>query len=176
MLYTIENDALRVAVESMGAQLKNVSAGGREYLWQGSPAIWNGRAPNLFPYVGRLTGDAYTLEGRTYHMPHHGFAKLTDFALGERRSDAVTLTMSDTEETRAMWPYAFSFSVTFALAGPPWPSPTGWRTGTDGSCASAWGPTLASTYLWRRERRLPTTALPSLSPAGPTGWSCPPPI
>lgn len=117
MLYTIENDALRVAVESMGAQLKSVSAGGRGYLWQGDPAIWNGRAPNLFPYVGRLTGDAYTLEGRTYHMPHHGFAKLTDFALGERRSDAVTLTMSDTEETRAMWPYAFSFSVTFALAG-----------------------------------------------------------
>lgn len=118
MLYTIQNGVMRVAIDSMGAQLMNITADdGTEYLWQGDPAIWQGRAPNLFPYVGRLTGDTYTLGGKEYQMTHHGFAKLSDFSVTEQREDAVTLAITDTPETRSMWPYAFSYSVSFSLSG-----------------------------------------------------------
>ena len=39
------------------------AADGTEYLWNGDPAYWTGRAPNLFPYVGRLTNDRYAYGG-----------------------------------------------------------------------------------------------------------------
>ena len=58
MLHTIENDFLRVSVDDTGAQLMAITAAdGTEYLWNGDSAYWGGRAPNLFPYVGRLTND-----------------------------------------------------------------------------------------------------------------------
>ena len=64
MLYTIHNDALTVTIDGLGAQLMSITAAdGTEYLWNGDPAYWAGRAPNLFPYVGRLTNDRYTYGG-----------------------------------------------------------------------------------------------------------------
>ena len=36
-------------------------------MWNGDPAYWKGRAPNLFPYVGRLTNDCYTYGGPVLH-------------------------------------------------------------------------------------------------------------
>ena len=46
MLYTIHNDALTVAIDGLGAQLMSITAAdGTEYLWNGDPAYWAGRAP-----------------------------------------------------------------------------------------------------------------------------------
>ena len=56
MLYTIQNSQMRVTIDSLGAQLMSITAAdGTEYLWGGDEAYWRNRAPNLFPYVGRLT-------------------------------------------------------------------------------------------------------------------------
>ena len=56
MLYTIKNEALKVVIDNHGAELHSIQTlDGTEYLWQGDPAVWNGQAPNLFPYVARLT-------------------------------------------------------------------------------------------------------------------------
>ncbi|MBE6766508.1 MAG: aldose 1-epimerase family protein, partial [Ruminococcaceae bacterium] len=55
MLITIKNDKIEVAIDTMGAQLMSIKSDGCEYLWQGDPAYWSNRAPNLFPYIARLT-------------------------------------------------------------------------------------------------------------------------
>lgn len=48
-----------------GAQLLSIRASdGTECLWQGDPAYWSDRAPNLFPYVARLTEGKYYLDGQ----------------------------------------------------------------------------------------------------------------
>ena len=62
MIYAIENEFLRVVAETHGADLCSIydQRAGRENLWQGDPAVWNGRSPLLFPIVGRLKEDAYT--------------------------------------------------------------------------------------------------------------------
>ncbi|MBR1677049.1 MAG: aldose 1-epimerase family protein, partial [Clostridia bacterium] len=62
MIYTIENDYLKVDVETLGAQLKSIfsKVEKTEYLWQGNPDYWAGRAYNLFPIVGRLFENKYT--------------------------------------------------------------------------------------------------------------------
>ena len=73
MLYTIKNEALKVVIDNHGAELHSIQTlDGTEYLWQGDPAVWNGQAPNLFPYVARLTDQKYTFEGKEYSMRFTG--------------------------------------------------------------------------------------------------------
>lgn len=118
MLHTIQNSAMSVTVDELGAQLMRITAAdGTEYLWSGDPAYWRNRAPNLFPYVGRLTGDRYTLDGQSYEMSRHGFANRLTFTVEEKTADRVTLSAADSPETRAAYPFAFSFAITYALEG-----------------------------------------------------------
>lgn len=66
----IQDQFLRAEAETRGAQLLFIrSSDGTEYLWQGDLAYWSDRAPNLFPYVARLTDGKYYLDGRLWHMP-----------------------------------------------------------------------------------------------------------
>ncbi len=116
MLHTIQNAAMAVTVDSLGAQLMSITAaGGVEYMWNGDPAYWKGRAPNLFPYVGRLTNDCYTYGGKEYPMTRHGFAKLTEFSVLDSGAENLALRISDTEESRKIYPFSFHFDISYVL-------------------------------------------------------------
>ena len=118
MLYTIQNSQLCVTIDSLGAQLMSITAAdGTEYLWGGDEAYWRNRAPNLFPYVGRLTEGRCTYGGKSYEMTRHGFANRTQFSALESGADHITLHMEDSGETRAVYPFAFAFDLVYALSG-----------------------------------------------------------
>jgi galactose mutarotase-like enzyme len=118
MLYTIHNSDMTVTIDGLGAQLQSITAaGGTEYLWSGDPAYWSSRAPILFPYVGRLTDDTYTCDGRAYQMTRHGFARRTEFSVLTQGKDHITLYMEDSEESRKLYPFAFRFDVSYVLEG-----------------------------------------------------------
>ena len=56
MNYKISNSILTVKISSRGGELRSMcDSDGQEYIWQGDKEIWEDRAPNLFPYIGRLT-------------------------------------------------------------------------------------------------------------------------
>ena len=115
-LQTISNEYLTVRINPMGAQLWSIQdTEGTEYLWQGDPAYWADRAINLFPYIARMTEKSYTLDGRTYHMDIHGFAKDTFFEVASQETDSITFKISDTPDTLKQYPYAFDFYITYAL-------------------------------------------------------------
>lgn len=117
-MQTIRNHAMTVTVDELGAQLMSITADdGTEYLWNGDPAYWTGRAPILFPYVGRLTNDRYTYDGKEYEMTRHGFAKRSEFTVLTAGKDHVTLHIEDTEESRKIYPFAFHFDVSYVLEG-----------------------------------------------------------
>ena len=117
MLYTIHNRDMTVTIDGL-AQLQSITAaGGTEYLWSGDPAYWSSRAPILFPYVGRLTDDTYTCDGRAYQMTRHGFARRTEFSVLTQGKDHITLYMEDSEESRKLYPFAFRFDVSYVLEG-----------------------------------------------------------
>ena len=119
MQHTIRSGKLSVTVDELGAQLMAVTAGdGTEYLWSGDAAYWRNRAPNLFPYVGRLTRDSYAYGGRTYPMTRHGFANRSLFTPTDQGPDRITLRMTDSAETYASYPWAFAFDVVYQLEGP----------------------------------------------------------
>ena len=118
MIYTIQNELLTVQVEDLGAQLASIrTPDGREYLWQGNPDIWARRAPLLFPFIARLRGESYDLEGESYSIPIHGFAKNQVFSVAEQGPDHISFQTADTPETRALYPFSFSLTVTYALEG-----------------------------------------------------------
>ena len=116
-LITISNDRLTVTLDGCGAVLHSIRKDGAEYLWQGDRKYWARRDANLFPYVGRLTEGQYLLEGKTYPMTIHGFCIGRDFAVTGKSPDSVRFTLTDSEETRAMYPYHFAFHVCYRLEG-----------------------------------------------------------
>ena len=64
MLYTIENEQIRVEISDRGAEIMSIvgKKSGHEYLWQGDAKYWASRATVLFPICGRLTEGKYTYE------------------------------------------------------------------------------------------------------------------
>jgi galactose mutarotase-like enzyme len=117
MIYQIKNEQLTVKIAGLGAELVSVQKNGTEYLWQGDAAFWKNQAINIFPYVARLTEGKYTLEGKTYEMMIHGFAKATEFTANQMAEDHVVFAIEDTPETRAVYPYAFRFAIDYRLEG-----------------------------------------------------------
>lgn len=116
MIYTISNEIMDVAIESLGAELWSIKdKEGTEYLWQGNPEYWKDRAVTIFPYVGRLPEKKYTLKGQEYPMSIHGFAAASEFQVVEQVSDKIVFLLKDSEATREEYPYGFSFYITFAL-------------------------------------------------------------
>ena len=117
MEYVLKNGTLTATVESYGAELRSVVKDGVEYLWQGDPAYWAGRAPVLFPICGRLVEGKYTYEGKTYEMTLHGFAKRTEFTVASHTDEEIVFTLSQTEATLAEYPFPFTLTVTYTLVG-----------------------------------------------------------
>ena len=118
MLYTIKNEALKVVIDNHGAELYSIQTlDGTEYLWQGDPAVWNGQAPNLFPYVARLTDQKYTFEGKEYSMKIHGFINAVDLYVETEERDRITFRYDSGEETLTQYPFPFIYRITYLLDG-----------------------------------------------------------
>ena len=118
MIVTLNNEFFTVKIEDVGAQLASiVSKDGIQYLWQGNPEIWPWRAPLLFPLVGRLKDCQYTLEDETYTIGTHGFCRDAQFTAEQHSETSVSFHLSDSEETRKVYPFSFAFTVTYTLEG-----------------------------------------------------------
>ncbi|QKD03891.1 aldose 1-epimerase family protein [Mesorhizobium loti] len=113
---TLHGDGISAVIVGQGAELVSLQdAQGFEYLWQAGPE-WRRHSPVLFPIVGRLKGDQLRHRGKTYPMTQHGFARDKPFAWAERGPRSCTLVLTDDADTRAHYPCAFRFAVTYTLS------------------------------------------------------------
>jgi galactose mutarotase-like enzyme len=79
-----------------------------------------GGIPVLFPIAGKLPGGHYEVNGRTYAMKQHGFARdLPWTVIDESTADgaSVTLALEATEATREVYPFQFAVRFTYRLRG-----------------------------------------------------------
>lgn len=114
----ISSDALSATINPFGAELSSLKdRHGRELMTDADPAYWSGRAPLLFPIVGRLMEDRYRLDGAEYPLPQHGFARRQMFELVEQAADRALFRLTDSDETRAVYPFAFALDAAFTLSG-----------------------------------------------------------
>ena len=114
----IRSSDLTVRIDRLGAELRSMRDGqGREVMTDADPRWWTGHAPLLFPFVGRSRCDAYRMNGRTYSMPQHGFARRADFALEDHAPDRLLLRLEADATTRAVYPFDFRLDMNFTLEG-----------------------------------------------------------
>lgn len=118
-LSVISNGELTATINPLGAELWSLlDSEGRELLTDADPRWWTGRAPILFPFVGRCRDDVYRLNGTEYPMPQHGFARRRQFALVEHSKTKAVFRLGAHAETRAIYPFVFSLEISFNLDGP----------------------------------------------------------
>lgn len=119
MIYSIENEQLKIDVNSYGAQLFSVYSkkSNTEYLWQGDPAFWKDRAHNLFPFIGRMYEGVFHYNGKEYPSRAHGLARYFEFALESKTDNSLVFLLKDNEDTHKEYPFAFEYRVTFILNG-----------------------------------------------------------
>ncbi len=112
----LKSRLLSAEISPLGAELVRLADGeGRELLWNGDPAFWTGRAPLLFPIVGRLPGDQLVHKGVAYPMSQHGFARRREFVRTAASASAASFTLQADEETRKQYPFDFALAVTYTL-------------------------------------------------------------
>ena len=112
----LKNDKITGSRSAHGAELlSRKSAEGREYLWHGDEKYWASRAPLLFPIVCGLWNGQYRVDGKTYELPRHGFARDMDFDVIEKTESSVTYELTSNEETMKVYPYEFGLNVSYFL-------------------------------------------------------------
>ena len=119
MNYTISNEQIEVTVSDVGAELMSIKSlkDGTEFLWQGDPAFWAGRAYNLFPICGRLAEGKYTFRGETYEMNLHGFVRKSTLDATVLARDKIDFGLRSDERTKAMYPFDFEYHICYSLVG-----------------------------------------------------------
>ena len=117
MVYSAENSRFTLAEKEMGAELNSLKSKetGIEYIWNGNTDIWYGQSPILFPIIGRLLDDKYTLNGKEYSMDKHGIVRKKPFTLVEKTEDSLTFVQTDDDESITKYPYKFELKVKFQL-------------------------------------------------------------
>ena len=115
---TLVSDQLSADISTLGAELQRLTdRSGNDLQWSGDPAVWNGRAPILFPVIGLLENGEYRLDGKVYPMPKHGFARHSTFEIVARTAASATLRLSASAETRRIYPFDFQLDIAFTLDG-----------------------------------------------------------
>lgn len=120
MEYVLDNGKISVTLTTAGGSFTSIKAGGREYLWQGDPAVWSGQAPICFPICGGLRDDrAVTLSGKNIHLGRHGFARKQEWELEEQGEGMVALSLSSAKhpELLEQYPYPFKIVARYTLDG-----------------------------------------------------------
>lgn len=129
---TLRHRDLEVAIAPQrGAEIASIRFGPRELLYRAkdySPTSgWTGRAPWLWPAVGRnfapghrpdggnaVTG-SYDHGGQRYPMPIHGFARDLPWRVAQRSARHAVLTLADSPTTRRYYPFGFALSLEYQL-------------------------------------------------------------
>ena len=117
MRYTLENENLKVEIDSFGAEIKSVKrkSDNFEYMWCGDKKYWGRTSPVLFPFVGAPKNKEYRYDGKTYTMGQHGFARDSEFICTDITDTSLTFVMKSSEETLNVYPFAFALKITYTL-------------------------------------------------------------
>ena len=117
MIYTLENNFLKIAVETHGAELSSIfnKKENKEMLWQGDPAFWGRKSPVLFPVVGKYKNGKTTYNGKEYSLGQHGFARDSEFTLIEKTESKLAFELTSNEESLTKYPFEFRLVCSFEL-------------------------------------------------------------
>ena len=115
MNITIYNHQIKATINTLGAELIQLEKENHNYIWTIDETYWNKTSPILFPIVGRLKNDAYTIEGKTYELPRHGFARNFEFKVEHQTENAVVFLLTENSETLKQYPFQFDLRLKYEI-------------------------------------------------------------
>ena len=80
-------------------------------MWAGSPLLFPIVSYNHVPGADHH----YPWAGQNHPMPAHGFARKTPWKVTAQETDQVQLELTDSDATRAVFPFAFRYRLTYRL-------------------------------------------------------------
>ena len=114
----IRSERLVAEISPHGAELTRLrDRDGNDLLWNGCEKWWTGRAPLLFPIVGALPNNTAVIDGKTFSMRQHGFARNRQFSVVGANLSECTFRLASDDETRRQFPFDFVLEVTFVVEG-----------------------------------------------------------
>lgn len=113
----LENNHFEVLVCEKGAELVSMKDKntGTEYIWNADPLYWSRHAPILFPIVGKVRNNHYTVGEKSYNLGQHGFARDMDFDVTEKKHHSATFELCSNTNTLNYYPYEFKLFVNYIL-------------------------------------------------------------
>lgn len=119
------DEALVEVLPARGGLVSRFAAGDDELLFLDPATVTEpdrnvrGGIPVLWPIAGRLPGDAFVEDGRSYSMKQHGFARQLPWELVSTGADEtgarVSMRLQDSEATRAQFPWRFEARLELLL-------------------------------------------------------------
>lgn len=113
---------LKIQTKKEGAELTSIQYNDKEMLFQGAQVLdsngntfWKRQAPILFPIVGQLKNSKTEIEGKTYEMSQHGFARDMKFEEISKTENEHHYMLKYNEETLKKYPYKFELHVIYEI-------------------------------------------------------------
>ena len=114
---------LKIQTKKLGAELTSIQCNGKERLFQGKKILdadgniyWKRQAPVLFPIVGQLKDSKTQIEGKTYQMTQHGFARDMEFEEILKTENKHHYVLKYNEDTLKRYPYKFELHIIYEIA------------------------------------------------------------
>ena len=117
MIITLSNTKISASINTIGAELSRLEKNNKNYIWTVDEAFWNKTSPILFPIVGRLKNDAYTIADKKYELPRHGFARNFEFQILNQTENSVVFVLESNSETLKNYPFEFKLQLEYELDG-----------------------------------------------------------
>ncbi|MCV9929141.1 aldose 1-epimerase family protein [Flavobacterium sp. LS1R49] len=116
MTTIISNSKLTAVIKHSGAELSSLKNNqNKEYIWEGNPDFWGKHSPILFPIVGTLKNNTYTVNSQSYHLPRHGFARDMEFNLIAKTEESATFSIQSNDDTLKVYPFEFELQIIYTL-------------------------------------------------------------
>jgi galactose mutarotase-like enzyme len=113
---TISNSTLKASIKHAGAELFSLTDNqNKEYIWEGNPDFWGKHSPILFPIVGTLRNNTYTINEKEYQLPRHGFARDMEFELVEKTENSAVFSLESNSETLKKYPFEFELQLIYTI-------------------------------------------------------------
>lgn len=113
---TISNSKISASIKHSGAELFSLkNSQNKEFIWEGNPDFWGKHSPVLFPIVGTLKNNTYTINGVEYQLPRHGFARDMEFQLIQKTDNSAIFSLKYNEETLKKYPFQFELQLIYTL-------------------------------------------------------------
>lgn len=129
-IYTLRDSEAGSSVDVVperGGMVATAKIGDREVFYLDAERFTHpelsvrGGIPFLFPICGNLPDNRYTWKGKTYELVQHGFGRTLPWQVVNRETSdagaAITVALTDTPETFAVYPFHFEVRLTYILKG-----------------------------------------------------------